>query len=284
LESTRVPRVDHDFNPRDFGPRHPGSPVPGADPEAAFRSGIGRDHVQDQEAFSTASRAVIEKLRLEKEQMVRMLFKVHTDPFDQHDTQFLSQHLTEEELDQISANAMRNREALNRMNLERDLGEQVPANISREEVQELQRFKININKNLDHLTRPVYNGMDTSKFKSRYSSVANDQTFKPNLMREARRSVVETLAVEDLENSFDFSSNDTLPDTDNIEEISDELFEVDAVKIIADNDKLVSNVAKLCLCDKFSPALIHKADDLVNRKGGDLLSLVTLTESEINFI
>jgi hypothetical protein len=81
LESTRVPRVDHDFNPRDFGPRHPGSPVPGADPEAAFRSGIGRDHVLDPEAFSTASRAVIDKLRQEKEQMVRLLFKVHTDSF-----------------------------------------------------------------------------------------------------------------------------------------------------------------------------------------------------------
>jgi hypothetical protein len=132
LESTRVPKVDRDFNPKDLGPRHPGWPVPGADPEAAFRSGIGRDHVQDQEAFSTASRAVIEKLRLEKEQMVCMLFKVHTDSFDQHDTELLSQHLTEEELDQINANAMRNPEALIRMNLERDLGEGVPANISRE--------------------------------------------------------------------------------------------------------------------------------------------------------
>jgi hypothetical protein len=66
--------------------------------------------------------------------------------------------------------------------------------------------------------------------------------------------------------------------------VSDDLFEIDTVKIVSDNDKLVSNVAKLCLCDKFSPALIHKADDLVNRKGGDLLSMVTLTESEINFI
>jgi hypothetical protein len=63
LESTRVPRFDRDFNPRDLDPRHPGSPEPGADPEAAFRSGIGRDHVQDEEAFSTVSRAVIEKLR-----------------------------------------------------------------------------------------------------------------------------------------------------------------------------------------------------------------------------
>jgi hypothetical protein len=29
---------------------------------------------------------------------------------------------------------------------------------------------------------------------------------------------------------------------------------------------------------------VHKADDLFNQKGGDFLSLVTLTESKINFI
>jgi hypothetical protein len=103
-------------------------------------------------------------------------------------------------------------------------------------------------------------------------------------MKEARRSIVETLAVEDLEASFDFSSKDTLPDTDNIEEVSDDLFEVDSVKIVSDTDKLVSNVAKLCLSDKFSPALVHKADDLINERWGDFLSLITLTESEINFI
>jgi hypothetical protein len=73
-----------------------------------------------------------------------------------------------------------------------------------------------------------------------------------------------------------------LPDTDNVEEASDKLFEVHSVRIVSDTNKiLVSNVAKLCLCDKFSPALVHKADDLVNQKGGDFLLLVTLT---LNFI
>jgi hypothetical protein len=86
LESTRVPRADHDFGPWDLGPRHPRSPIPDADPEAAFRSGIGREHVLDQEGFSTASKAVIDKLRIEKEQMVCLLFKVHTDSFNQQES------------------------------------------------------------------------------------------------------------------------------------------------------------------------------------------------------
>jgi hypothetical protein len=111
-----------------------------------------------------------------------------------------------------------------------------------------------------------------SKFKSRYLSVSNDRTFKPYLLDKARHSVVEAVAVEDLEDFFYFSSTDTLPDTDNVKEASDKLFEVNSARIVSDTDKIVSNIAKLCLCEKFSPALLHKADDLVNQKGRDFLS------------
>ncbi len=47
LELTRVPRDDFDFGPREPGQRPFRSPISARDPDAAYRSAFGREHVLD---------------------------------------------------------------------------------------------------------------------------------------------------------------------------------------------------------------------------------------------
>ena len=141
-----------------------------------------------------------------------------------------------------------------------------------------------VEENLERFTHRAYKTLEPSSFKSRYTSVANDRTFKSNLLKEVRQTVFSSLTPHDLEASYDLSSTDTLDETNDVLELNDSMFEVDAVRIVSDTAITTPNISASCLCDKFNSNLISKADDLVNKKGGSLMSLVTLTEKEINFI
>ncbi len=73
LDLTRVPRADTDFYPREPGqpPSRTPIPAPARNPYDAFRSGIGRERVLDQEGFSSASKVVIDQLTKERDDIVR---------------------------------------------------------------------------------------------------------------------------------------------------------------------------------------------------------------------
>ena len=117
------------------------------------------------------------------------MIKVHTDDLSEEESELMQKYLAPQQVDQIDAKVQANRQAGMRCEAEGDLDLQVPAHLSPQTIQGLQRFKTYVGKNLEDLTKWVYRGLDTSKFKSCYSSVAHDRTFKP-YMKEAGRSVL----------------------------------------------------------------------------------------------
>ena len=87
----------------------------------------------------------------EREDLVKLMFRVHTDTLDHEESELMAKYLTPDQVIQIEVNAMKNRQAVERREVERDLGLPIPAHVSPQHIQELQRFKTNFGKNLEDL-------------------------------------------------------------------------------------------------------------------------------------
>ncbi len=170
-------------------------------PTGAFASDIGKTHRDERTEFSTASQAMIDKLIRERDDVVKLVFKVHTDDLNDEESNLLTKYLTEDQIEELNAKTQATRRALGSNPLEFD----IPTPKLPGDRPSFEATKRRVDQNLKNLTKRVYRDLEPSKFKSRYSSVANDRSFKPNLLNEARTSVLRTVIPEELEGSIDFS-------------------------------------------------------------------------------
>jgi hypothetical protein len=128
LDLTRVPSTDTDFYPREPGqcPSRTPIPAPARNPSDAFKSGIGRERVLEQEGFSSASLAVIDRMTKEREDIVELMFKVHTDNLTTEESDLMTKYLTPDQVVQIDNKVMEDRRNIRRHEVDRVLGLPIP--------------------------------------------------------------------------------------------------------------------------------------------------------------
>ena len=229
-----------------------------------FVSSIAKDSAIREKVISPESMAEISRLEQERKVLINLMIKAKKDTLSFRDTAILEEMLTADQVGQLITPRS-----------ESTKKEKDPSRtIRRSEVTE---------NNLSKLTNRVCQDLSTSNYRSKYASVANDRSFKPNLIKEAKSFITTNFSPEELEGDFDL---DTITDleTEDIEQVDDALFDVSNVKLISEIEDERQKGSSTCLCDRFNQNLIHKADNLVNEKGGDLMSWVSLTEKEINLI
>ena len=135
-----------------------------------FTSNIAQSVNRSEQNFSTESQAEIVKLEKERKVLIDLMFKSQKNLLNFHDTAVLETILTADQINQLKHT--------NLISTQRKQDEgQIPSRtVCKTKLTE---------KNVSKLIKKVSQDSSSSNFRSKYASIANDKSFKPNLLKAA---------------------------------------------------------------------------------------------------